>query len=101
MIKLKQAIAVRRKAETPLIKLPVRESQANGPIERAIRKWQAQLRTMRHHLESRLGNQIDNGSAIMEWLIVWTADMLSTYAVHENGRTSYKWRRSTSLSTKS
>ena len=26
----------------------------------------------------------------MEWLIVWTADMLSKYAVHENGRTSYE-----------
>ena len=38
MIKLKQAVAVRRKAETPFIELPVRESQANGRIERAIRK---------------------------------------------------------------
>ena len=32
MMKLKQAIAVRRKAETPLIGSPVRESQANGRI---------------------------------------------------------------------
>ena len=30
---------------------------------------------MRHHLESRLGAQIDNSSALVAWL------------VHENGRT--------------
>ena len=90
MIKLKQAIAVRRNAETPLIESPVRESQANGRIERAIRKWQAQVRTMRHHLESRLWTKIDNGSAIVEWLIVWTAAILSKYVVHESGRTAYE-----------
>ena len=41
-------------------------------------------------MESRLGFKIDNGSAIVEWLIVWTADILSKYAVHESGRTFYE-----------
>ena len=45
---------------------------------------------MRHHLESTLGTKIDNGSATMEWLILWTANIISKYAVHENGRTSYE-----------
>ena len=45
---------------------------------------------MRHHLESRLGTKIDNGSAIVKWLIVWTADILSKFVVHENGRTAYE-----------
>ena len=70
IMKLKQAVAVTRKAETPLIVSPVRESQGNGRIEKAIRKWQAQLRTTRHHLESRVGARIDNNSALIEWLIV-------------------------------
>ena len=43
MLSLKQAIAVRRKAETPMIESPVRESKSNGRIERAIRTWQAQF----------------------------------------------------------
>ena len=38
MMKLKQAIAVRRNAETPLIESPVCESQADGRIEKAIKK---------------------------------------------------------------
>ena len=45
---------------------------------------------MRHHLESRLGAKIDNNSALVEWLIVWTADILYKPTVHENGRTSYE-----------
>ena len=90
MIALKQAIAVRRKAETIPIESPVRESKSNGRIERAIRTWQAQFRTMRHHLESRIAEKLKKDSAIIEWLIVWVADLLSKYKVHENGRTTYE-----------
>ena len=35
MMKLKQAIALRRKAETPMIESPVRATKSNGRIERA------------------------------------------------------------------
>ena len=90
MLSLKQAIAVRRKAVTPMIESPVRESKSNGRIERAIRKWQAQFRTIRHHVESRIGEKLENASAIIEWMIVWVADIISKYAIQENGRTSYE-----------
>lgn len=90
MISLKQGIAIRRKAETPMIESPVRESKSNGRIERAIRKWQAQFRTIRHHLESRLRTSLDNQCALVEWMIVWVADMLSKFKVHENGKTNYE-----------
>ena len=36
-------------------------------------------------MESRLGAKIDNNSALVEWLIVWAAGILSKYTVHENG----------------
>ena len=81
MMSLKKAIAVRRKAETPLIESPVRESKSNGKIERAIRKWQGQFRTLRHHLEARIGTKISNDSVIVEWLIVWVADIF--FEVHD------------------
>ena len=90
MLSLKHAIAVMRKAETPLIESPVRESKSNGRIERAIRKWQAQFRTIRHHLESRIGEKLENASAIIEWMIIWVADIISKYAIQENGRTTYE-----------
>ena len=63
MLSLKQVIAIRRKAETPMIESPVRGSKSNGKIERAIRSWQAQFMTMRHHLESRLKAKVQNNSA--------------------------------------
>ena len=34
--------------------------------------------------------KLDNNSARVEWIIVWTADIPSKYTVHENGRTSYE-----------
>ena len=45
---------------------------------------------MRHHLESRIAEKLKKDSAIIEWLIVGVADLLSKYKVHENGRTTYK-----------
>ena len=90
ILSLKRAIAIRRRAETPLVESPVRGSKSNGKIERAIRRWQGQFRTLRHHLEERLGIKIENSSALIEWLIVWTADILIKYAIHPNGRTSYE-----------
>ena len=90
MISLKQAIAMRRKVKTPLIESPVRESKSNGRIERAIRSWQAQFRTIRHHFEARLGEKVKNDSALADWMIVWVADILAKYRVHENGRTTHE-----------
>ena len=90
MIALKQAIAVGRKVETIPIESPVRESTSNARIERAIRTWQVQFRTMRHHLESRIVEKLKKDSAIIEWLIVWVADLLSKYKVHESGRATYE-----------
>ena len=90
MMSLKRAIAIRRRAETPLVESPVRESKSNGKIERAIRRWQGQFRTLRHNLEGRLGTKLENKSVLIEWLIVWTADILTKYAIHPNGRTSYE-----------
>ena len=57
--------------------------------DHAIRTWQAQLRTIRHHFEHRLQTKIDKSSAMMEWLIVWVADILAKYR-RENGRTTYE-----------
>ena len=48
---LKKAVAVMRQAPTVNIESPVRDSQANGNADRAVRTWAAQVRTMRHHLE--------------------------------------------------
>ena len=50
IIALKKAVAIKRQAPKVNIESPVRDSQANGNAERAVRTWAAQLRTMRHHM---------------------------------------------------
>ena len=66
---LKKAVSVKRTSETAMIESPVRVSKANGQIERAIRTWQAQFRTLRLQLEHRIGEKISKGTPIMSWLI--------------------------------
>ena len=41
-------------------------------------------------MESRIGEKLDNASAIIEWMIVWVADIISKYALQDNGRTTYE-----------
>jgi len=55
MLSLKKAVAVARQAETCQIESPVRESKANGAIERAIRTWQGQMLAFKSCFEQRIG----------------------------------------------
>ena len=82
-------MAIKRQAETVPIEPPVRDSRAKGAIERTIRTWAAQVRTLRHHLEYRLGKKMSNGSALMCWPTVWAADVLTRYRVQTFGKTSF------------
>ena len=90
IIQLKKAVSVKRHAETTMVESPVRVSKANGQIERAIRTWQGQFRTLRGQLEDRLGCKILKGSPIMSWLINFSSDVLCRYKIHDNGRTNYE-----------
>ena len=90
IIALKKAVAIKRRSETVMIESPVRDSRANGSAERAVRTWAAQVRTLRHHLESRIKMKVVKDSALMSWLVSWSADVLTRYKVHGTGRTSYE-----------
>ena len=62
---LKRAIAIKRQAETILIESLVQDSKSNGSVERAVRTWAARVRTLRHHLESRIKVKVPRTSALM------------------------------------
>ena len=91
IIALKKAVAIKRQAETVPIESPVLDSRANGAIERTIQVLVAQVRTFRHHLEYRLGKKMSNGSALMSWLTVWAADVLTRYREQTFGKRSYEF----------
>ena len=73
-----------------MIESPVRDSKSNGSVERAVRTWAAQVRTLRHHLESRLRMKVPRTSALMTWLVAWSADVINRYKIRSSGRTSYE-----------
>ena len=66
---LKAAVAARRVAPTTPVESPVRESQSNGAVERAIRSWQGQLRTLKSQFEENTGKKLSVNHPLMGWLV--------------------------------
>ena len=85
-----KAVALKRQAKTTVIESPVRESQSNGTIERAFRTWESQFRTLRHQFEANIGKELDLKHPLTEWMVIWAGDLITRYALRENGRTCYE-----------
>ena len=58
ILALKRAVIAARQGETVPIESPVRESKCNGAVERAVRTWQGQMRTIKHHVEHCLQERL-------------------------------------------
>ena len=87
---VKNAVAIKRAAVTAMIESPVRESKSNGRIERAVRTWRDQFRTMKHYYERRSKSKLESGSANSTWLISWAAEVLNKFKIQECGRTAFE-----------
>ena len=59
-------------------------------MENAVKIWQGQLRTIKHHVESRLGKKIEPGGPLFSWLIPFCTDILDKFRVGKDGRTAYE-----------
>ena len=79
------AIAAARIGDTVPINLAVRCSKSNGRMEGSIRRWQGQLRALRHDFESKLKRQLFSTSAMFSWLVVWAAEVINKLKVQEDG----------------
>ena len=85
-----EVIAVAGHRDTIPIHLPVRCSKANDKMERAIRTYQGQFRTLKHFSETGIKRQLMSSCAMCSWLVAWTADVLNSFKVHDGGRTAYE-----------
>ena len=63
---VKRAIAATRVAESVPIESPVRASKSNGRVENAIKVWHKQVRTIKHHVETRIKRKIRTDSPLLE-----------------------------------
>ena len=72
---------------------PVGESESNGRAENAIRRVQEQIRTLRHHVEQRVGIKIPDQAPIMAWLVRWAGELISKYSRGDDGKSPYERTR--------
>ena len=87
---LVEAVAIARKAESAIIQSPKRESKCNGAVEGAVRIWRGQLITMKCNLEAEAGITLAPNAAIVEWMVVWAAEVRNYFRVQDCGRTVYE-----------
>ena len=88
---LRRAIGNSREAPTVPIDVPVKESKANGGMERAVRTWTGQFRTLKSHLEYELKQKIPLRHPILQWMAVWAAGIFTRFAVRHHGRTAHEY----------
>ena len=65
------AVAAKRSGVTTPIESPVGESQCKGAVEQAVRRWQGQLRTLKHHYETDMNKTLPAARPLMKWLVLW------------------------------
>ena len=69
---------------------PVRDHQANGDIESAVRTLKAQTRATRFGLESRLGGQLAHDDPIVMWLPTIAGDTIARFRKGPDGKTPWE-----------
>ena len=74
---LRRQVSARRSAQTVPIDVPVRESKANGAVEKAVRTWEGQFRTLKSHLETGIDMVLPREHPALQWCAWWAAAVLN------------------------
>ena len=88
---LRRLVTARRTAPTVPLDVPTRESKGNGAVERAVRTWEGQFRTLKSQLEHEIGEVLPKRHPILQWCAWWAASVLNRVAVKTHGRTVYEY----------
>ena len=88
--KIRREIAARRASATVPLDVPVKESKGNGAVEKAIRTWQGQFRTLKDHLEYMIDAPLGPRQPVLTWCAWWAALLLNLVRVTPNGRTPWE-----------
>ena len=63
------------------------ESASNGMAERYVIMIKDQVRTIKDHLEFKIGEQLDHKNPVLQWTIRWAPMSLGRFKVGDNNRT--------------
>ena len=91
MQELRRAVANSRTSPTVPMDVPVRESKANGAMEKAVRTWAGQFGSLKSHLEYELKTEIPLHHPVLQWMAWWSAGIFHRYAVRHHGRTAHEY----------
>ena len=75
--KLQSEIGEMRRGITVPRNSLVGDSSSNGPVENAVKRFTAQLRTLKDSLEAKSKVQLPTDHPVFEWLIEWSANVLN------------------------
>ena len=87
IIQLQEAIKNQRNAHTKCENSEVGDSRANGVAEKAVQEVKGQVRTMLIALEKKLDEKIGEGLPVLEWMVEYSALLISRYAKGSDGKT--------------
>ena len=88
---LRRANANSRTLPTVPMDVPVCESKANGGIEKAVRTWSGQFRSLKSHLEYEMKAEIPLRHPVLQWMAWLAAGIFSRYGVTHHGRTAHEY----------
>ena len=91
LLDLRRQVSARRAAPTVPIDVPVRESKANGAVEKAVQTWQGQFRTLKSHLEAGIDMSLPRDHPMLQWCAWWSASLLNRVAIKSHGRTVFEY----------
>ena len=66
------------------------ESESNGRVENAIRRVQEKVRVLCHQIECGIQGKIPDDAPVFAWMIRWAGELISKYAIGDDGKTAYE-----------
>ena len=71
--------------------VPARESKANGAMEKVVRTWAGQFRTLKSHLEYETKIEVPLPHPVLQWMAWWAAGILTLCVVRHHGLTAFEY----------
>ena len=96
---LKKLVVAKRSCPTVPLEVPARETKANGAVERAVRTWQGQFRTLKSHFESGIDMTLPREHPILQWCAWWATSLLNRVAITSHGRTVFEYATANHMKT--
>ena len=98
--KLKSQVRLEYSLEVPDEESCTYDSQSNAEAEITVQVVEGQVRTLKCHLEARLGQEINTDSNLLPWLVRHAGAQLSRFQKGKDGFTGYRRLRGRDFSRK-